>query len=1333
MKNSKNSYSNRDKETVDAAESFNYVKEHNNDPRTNEFFVYHYEDNKSYLGKEDNTRQLGKEQNADVSKAKEVKTEDYSKRQDLNSGATESTSASSATTSATESAVSTTTSAATANTVGAAVETAAVVATTVVVAVGGGIIINNQTIKKPEICLFDSLYAEQNKIFYKLNIGDSLEQINSGQPGDECDVVIELSSYTNEIIDSAKVTNYGRAEGSFEGLNYSTEYTVSVFLNPETLIPAMQMAEEVITNSDGRILLLEEKVTTPEEEKPTPYVPNPELNKLYVRAEIDQGGTAHYYIDIDYDTQGQYYSDFSVQYFDLSVEPQPVSDKITLQTPFDDWQEIPTPTGFNINGTYNMYIYCMSSYPGDQPQALHADEEAQKTEILLFKQEVDFSTVEIEKANHEFSLVFEGYKDKYGMVTYYSTFSYTDPNGYYSDFAFLFYKNNEQILSTYPSNTTGQKSEIALRGIDKNDTYQIRLMCESTSPYDYTNDGSGQSSSTTIEFGQIEVDFNLIHMDQEPLSSRNLEFYKYKDMYEDIYLYGTLSFEDEYDYYSGFSLVFKGGNIEPEKTVEVAFEEIDPEGATQEINFDGMDLEETYDVDIMCWSTNPADQQEGANPATGGADGVQILFFSIEGVDFSKLSVEVETPSFEPSATFDKHVDSFLNETLYVTLLYYDWAERYGNFRFKFEDDDDTYPIDYPYNNERQLIRGFNPSNRTGNQTVEVWCDRTSYADAGQGYDTIKLFETEIDFDHLQEEREPIDPSLETHQLDFTIEYDIYQIPHYYVQLIYEDENNYYSNFVLYFYENDEPIGEYSLASNGAFGYGTKQEIDEDSVPLNAIGSYEIKVYCDSTNPRDEELQGQLLWFTQESDFSLINPQTTVNNIYLSFEKHIEEDLSENLYINVAYDDPDEMLYGISVGIMIDDQEYQMMVSNPNSGEPCLLDMTAPGLTFEMLTGELTVNLYGTRMQDGANYIMSSQTFDFDEMEVVTADVTNNIFFKKLMRQNGEEVYYALLTCPNEDDYYSYFEIRLYDLTNGEQECFVSLPTSYLGGTYIPIEFDLPELQEYEVRVMCYSYDPDDIAADPEGVNQSEGPTGAVQIELFRKNIDFNDIPVEYEPYTEPQPIGVVFEEFLSYYGNSLGRFTTVNFTDPCDFYGEFTITLTDPSTYREYCSFTFDAESGVRQVVGDGQGQFQRCQDEMEVKVDVVSFDPTIENQTADGTLVGFTIFTYDFGDLEAELSTEVPYIEYGVTRTQNLSDTTYEITATIYYDYLDDYSSYYLHFTPISMGNESWEYIVTPTSGVPITLSNFADGENVYLVELTTTDGRVLYTEEINFASIT
>ena len=1337
MKNIKNNISNRDKETVDAAESFNFVKENNNDPRTNEFFVYHYEESNNYLGKEDNTKQLGKEQNNDVSKAKEVKTEDYSKKQNFNNSSTESTTTSSATT-VTET-VTTTTSAAAANTAGAVATTAAAVVTTAVVAVGGGIIINNQTIKKPEICDI-YLEGELNTIRYKLNIGDDMAQIESGQPGDECDVVIELYSYSDELIDAAEVKNYGSVEGVFKGLNYSTEYTVSVFLNPEPLIPEMQMAKDAITNTDSRIVLIDgkkdnKKIRTPDAPKPVEepdiHVPDSNLNNLAIRAEIDQSGTAHYYIDIDYDTEGQYYSDFSVQYYDLSVEPRPITDKFALQAPFDDWQEIPTPADFDINGTYNMYIYCMSSYPGDQPQGIRT-EDVQKTEILLYKEEVDFSTVEIERAEHEFSLEFEGYKNVYGMITYYSTFSYTDPNGYYSDFEFYFYKNNEIVTEASPENTTGQKTEIALPGISKNETYQIKIMCDSTSPYDFTNDGSGQSSFEEIEFGQLEVDFSLIHMDEAPLSDRNLEFYKYKDMYEDITLYGTLSFEDEYGYYSSFSLVFKGGNIEPEKPVEVAFEEIDPEGATQEIYFDGMDLDETYDIDIMCWSTNPVDQQEGSPT---GADGTQILFFSIEGVDFSRVSIEEEVPSFEPSATFDKQVDKLLNETLYVTLSYYDWAQRYGNFRFKFENDAEYYTIDYPYD-ERQLIRSFDPSDHTGVETVEVWCDRTSYADSGQGYDEIKLFETEIDFDHLTEEREPLDPSLEYHELDFTIEYDIYQLPHYYVQMMYEDENNYYSNFDLVFSQNGDEIGTYSLSSSGAQGYRTKQEITDDDVYLTASDSYTVEVYCDSTNPRDEKLEDKLLWFTEEPDFSTIVPQETTNSISITFEKHIEEDLSENLYATVAYDDPDDMLYGIYIGIIVDDNEYQMMVPNPNQNEPSLLNLTESGLTIEDLVGELSVNLYGTRSQDQVTYKLGTVTFDFDEMETVTAEVTNNIFFKKYVRQNGEEIYYALLTCPNEDDYYSVFEVRLYDQNSGEQECYVSLPRDYLGGSYVAVEFDLEDLTEYEVKVMCYSLDPDDVAANPEGTEQSEGPAGSVQIELFTKTIDFSAIPVEYEPYTAAQPISVVFEKFQTYYGAET-IYTSLNYTDPCDFYGEFTITLTDKATTREYCSFSFNADSGAKQILNDGQGQFQRCQDEMEVKVEVLSFDPTIENQTADGTLVEFITEDFDFGSLESELSSEVPYLVFRVEQTQSMTNVSYTIYATIYYDYASRYNSYNIRFIPVNGGNESWEYPNGFTSGQEFQLDYFDDGAGTYQVQFVAYDSNynevLLYSEEIDFSSIT
>ena len=1310
MKNNQNDINNRNRETVDTAEWFDYQKEHNNDPRTNEFFVYRFESKNQDLGKEDNNFQLGKEENTDISRAKEVKTEDFSRRTETSEAGTTTSSSTSATSS-----TATTASNTAVKTVTTTVETAVVATGTVALVVGGGMVIYNQTTEKPQICQFEGLRAEQNRIYYSLLVGNDMVQIESGNPGDDCDIVLELSSYTDDLIDSVAVKNYGRIEGEFEGLNYSTEYTLSVYQKS-----LLDLHKE---------LLIRKSITTGEEEMDIPPQPDNTKNDLSFDCEIDSDGNPHYYINLSYDTENNYFSDFSVQYYNTNVEPEPISDRIYLSAPYTSRQEIKTPDNFDYQGSYNVYVYCMSTYPGDLVLERFADEITPK-EVLLFKRTIDFSAVEPVVNPHIFTLTFSGYRYNYGAIDYYAQFDYSDPNGYYSEFAILLYSGDSLVCTVYLDTPYTDKQLVSLDGINSTGTYQAKIMCESISPYDYHNDGSGQTSSATIEYGQVEVDFSKIEYEEEPLSERNVLFFRHQNIYEDEFLYVKLSYEDEQEFYSGFYLIFKADEFVSEQVMlEVPQED-------NEISFDGLDYEGTYDVEVYCLSTNLYDWDENFESSESGSqDGQIILWLTINGVDLSKVDKTVDEPEFEPSATFVRHIGSLLEQTLYVTLSYDDPSQRYDNFFLYIGEDENQYLLDSPSIN-KQEIRGYDPSNLTGEQIVQVWCQRDSYTNE-TGPDTIKLFEQVVNFSTISVEEDPLDPSLETHSVVLDIEYDIYSDPHYYATFVYEDENNYYSNFTLVFKDEDqENLGSYTLVNPSK-----RQEIPSNSVNLYEELQGTVEVWCDSTNPRDlNSQQGtsssvNIMWCSQEFDLAEAEMSKIENNVSIVFDKYTEEDMTNNLYVTLSYDDPDTRLYAFYMELYQNDQYVGVteMLSAPYTARQIV---TINDMDAYNLTGEYDLKLYATVRGSEITKLIAEKTINFSAISSNSATITNNIFFKKLYRQNGEERYYANITIASDAEYYSYFRIELLDVDTEEEESGATFDDDYLGGSYTQIELDLPEPKDYKVAVYCFSTKQADIDANPEGVEHSGGPDQtSVEIKLFEKTIDFNELPVEQEKYHASELLGWTFEDFKGYYGGSLGRYTTLMFNDPCDFWSDFTIQVNNGDE-PEITSFTFEAESGVTQRVGDGQNLFETLDNEYEVIIYVRSFDPLIENQTADGTLVELEKFNFDFSSLEATINSAAPYLVFSKETTPGASGPTYEFTANLHYDYYDKYYGYVLSFTPVTGGNQIQENAYMFTAGSPVTLETFNDGTGTYLVELTAYDDYgnqvTLYSETIDFSTV-
>ena len=209
------------------------------DPRNNEDFVYHFEENKitwtnevKGTGVEDNP--LASHMNDDDSSAGTEEDSDTDKYKSKSSGSSESSEAAA---SSSSSASSSATTASTTTSVGTAVQTVAVATTTaVIVVIGGGMALQSQSFTKPNIVQVADISSMKNSISFSLAIGTSEEEANDTEHnGSSCDVVVELTCESYEDVrEEHFITQYGfygEANNSqivFDNLLTGTVYTINV-------------------------------------------------------------------------------------------------------------------------------------------------------------------------------------------------------------------------------------------------------------------------------------------------------------------------------------------------------------------------------------------------------------------------------------------------------------------------------------------------------------------------------------------------------------------------------------------------------------------------------------------------------------------------------------------------------------------------------------------------------------------------------------------------------------------------------------------------------------------------------------------------------------------------------------------------------------------------------------------------------------------------------------------------------------------------------------------------------------------------------------------------
>ncbi len=427
---------NRDRETVNAAESFNYTNESNLDPRNNEFFVYHFEENKNKAGFEDNKKETGKEVNTDIDKATEIKTEDFSKVTKISKVAT------------------------------ATVQTVVVTTTTTVVAVvAGGAAVAELSYIEPKFHEFSVVETVGNSVSYTLLLGDDLEVIQNEEDQQTRNVVIELKldSY-DKVVEATKIDKYGTVTGTFENLNYSCDYTITAyeysFMDVAGWIPHQLDSKKFTTEPERNYGLVFERV-------------------------IDEEQDPHFFVTLSYNDPNSYYSNFSLEFFLFSGEEESSIGSANLVTPYTDKQEVIMPSDFRDEITYRVKVNCLSTDPRDGYQE---DENGRgnPVPITLFSKEIEFASIEQEtlpvaKRDVEFDRVIDGY----GQEHYYVTLTCDDEHNYYSNFAVetVSIDDGTVVSSNNLSEPYTDRQEIIMpvEFVGEN-TYRIDVKCLSTNP-----------------------------------------------------------------------------------------------------------------------------------------------------------------------------------------------------------------------------------------------------------------------------------------------------------------------------------------------------------------------------------------------------------------------------------------------------------------------------------------------------------------------------------------------------------------------------------------------------------------------------------------------------------------------------------------------------------------------------------------------------------------------------------------------------------------------------------------------------------------------------------
>ena len=864
--------SNRDRETVNASESFNYTNENNINPRENEFFVYHFEDNKNKLGFEDNKKETGKEVNTDVDAATEVTTEDLSTNTAKLTKAVSST-------------------------VQTAVVATTTTVTTVVAVVAGGAAVAEMSYIEPKFHEFDVVETVGNALSYTLLLGDDLEAIQNGEEKRSCNVVIELKleSY-DQPVKTVKVENYGSVSGTFDSLEYSTNYTIRA------------IEYSFIDVAGWTPHLLDEKTITTEDEIPSI------TNDIGIRRLIDGYGDEYYCVTLTYDNESNYYSDFQLEIYSSNNEL--VYNPLSLDNTIEE-QRIRLPEDFDNEATYRVDVTCLSTDPKDLIQGKRANEgESEGRRITLVSKTVDFATLPTEKeepiTTATLDIVAE--TNSYGEVEYFAWFYYADDIELESLFFGIYDPQEEQVGENYyleyrQNARIKTPIDLPLEDMDTSWTYAIKVYRVVHSEEDPT--GASSSGESALWFVTSFV-LDEIEPTDAQYSAPTIGFKKHVTAdYQVQYLASLAVFDDPEGRFYAYYFEFDDG------IADVPFQiMINGTPSSQEqdflLDYSG-EFSGTYTI-------------KGYRTFGRGQESVTSQFIVTE-FDFDTIET-TEEPITNNAFFYKKYRQN--GENLMEVMLTSPNEDYYSNFEVTFYDvetkEEVTFASLSAIFKERQSLEIDMPSQdwMTEQYTVTITCESINPEDTGGDQTTsdptrIDFFNQVVDFNEIPIETEQyVEPVISTvNFIKYKSLYDNELSCYFSVSV--DDPCDFWTDYNIYFYSDSsyqQQVASFSFLKDEETNLSDIERISSLLSDTQTTFYYQINVY--STDPNNMSAAGPITIDNGSIIFGDIVP------ILDDRQAYIEYTLTEN-----GKDESQNTLYSLSATLHFADMgKYENYILN---------------------------------------------------------------------------------------------------------------------------------------------------------------------------------------------------------------------------------------------------------------------------------------------------------------------------------------------------------------------------------------------------------------------
>ena len=395
-------------------------------------------------------------------------------------------------------------------------------------------------------------------------VGNDKEKLISGQEKDKCDLVIELVCEKYDTPRTEAVTNFGIHDGSFEGLEYDTKYTLNVY-----------MMEFMDINKAYLI------------EPQTFYISSGSSGTQYINIDAthDSNDVWTFYASVSYYEDTSMYHDFYLELYEgsyddygnpIPIDPNAGEGNFVCYVPLNDYFYERQQVEFDIIDYECLYWVAFggmidpTEIQSTRPP-LRADSDIPPESHAILWELIDFSEIPVEYIEIETppqnTIHFDAISDPFGNCEYYSYVEfYDDKPEYYSNYevdiyTVLYDENTDEPIDfpdSYPNwenwyvysaeEGYGIRQYMNDFTMPTNDRYYWAVFeCDSTDPVDT----AGLDSDSGSDYAHITLFWQLIDVTQIPtvMVETHNEFYgkaKYVGSFTNYY--GYFMIEDAYYY-----------------------------------------------------------------------------------------------------------------------------------------------------------------------------------------------------------------------------------------------------------------------------------------------------------------------------------------------------------------------------------------------------------------------------------------------------------------------------------------------------------------------------------------------------------------------------------------------------------------------------------------------------------------------------------------------------------------------------------------------------------------------------------------------------------------